>query len=320
MPADDPPRDPMPTDDLFAQAGFAVEADLFAEARRQLSVCNACRYCAGYCPVWPELELRTDLTDGDLGYLASLCHDCQDCYTACMYTAPHEFALNPPQVFAGLRADTYRRYAWPGRLPVWLTGWRGPFAVLIVAAALLIAVSAAATGRLLSATANHPGGPYEVVPYACCWCWPGRRPGGAWRSWRWAPSVTSTARSPTSLGPGHGRRPWSRRRGSGTCEAGRRAAITPATRRAPPDDGFTRSWSTASACASPPPCRRQSSRTCSGSARRTRTGRCLWSPAPSAAPRASGIRSGPAPSRRPPQPRRFSRSPGGGGAPPAPDR
>ena len=170
MPADDPPRDPMPTDDLFARAVFAVEADLFAEARRQLSVCNACRYCAGYCPVWPELELRTDLTDGDLGYLANLCHDCQDCYTACMYTAPHEFALNPPRVFAGLRADTYRRYAWPRRLPAWLTGlltgWRGPVAVLIAAAAPLIAVSATATGRLLSATGHHPGGPYEIVPYA----------------------------------------------------------------------------------------------------------------------------------------------------------
>jgi citrate/tricarballylate utilization protein len=155
----------MPTDDLFARAVFAVEADLFAEARRQLSVCNACRYCAGYCPVWPELELRTDLTDGDLGYLANLCHDCQDCYTACMYTVPHEFALNPPRVFAGLRADTYRRYAWPRRLPRWLTGWRGTVTALVAAAALVIAVSTAATGRLLSATGHHPGGPYQIVPY-----------------------------------------------------------------------------------------------------------------------------------------------------------
>ena len=165
MPADDPPAEPMPTDALFA-AAFSVEADLFAEARRQLSVCNACRYCAGYCPVWPELELRTDLSDGDLGYLANLCHDCQDCYTACMYTAPHEFALNPPQVFAGLREDTYRRYAWPRRLPWRLAGWPGIAAALVAAAALLAAVSAAATGRLLSAGASNPAGPYQVVPYA----------------------------------------------------------------------------------------------------------------------------------------------------------
>src|SRR6201985_1112433 len=141
MPADDAPRQPLPTDALFAEAVFAVEADLFAEARRQLSVCNACRYCAGYCPVWPELELRTDLTDGDLGYLANLCHDCQDCYTACMYTAPHEFALNPPKAFAGLRDDTCRRYAWPRERPRWLGGWRVLPAALAAAAALLVVLS-----------------------------------------------------------------------------------------------------------------------------------------------------------------------------------
>jgi citrate/tricarballylate utilization protein len=154
-------------DVLIASAVRSVETDLYAEARRQLSVCNACRYCAGYCPVWPDLELRTDLTDGDLGYLANLCHDCQDCYTACMYTAPHEFALNPPKVFAGLREDTYRRYAWPRHLPGWLHGWRGTAAArvaLVAVVALLAVLSDAATGRVLSA--GDSGGPYEVVPYA----------------------------------------------------------------------------------------------------------------------------------------------------------
>jgi citrate/tricarballylate utilization protein len=162
-PTDAPPADALPTDALFAEA-FSVEAGLFAEARRQLSVCNACRYCAGYCPVWPELELRTDLSDGDLGYLANLCHDCQDCYTACMYTAPHEFALNPPRVFAGLREDTYRRYAWPRRVPGWLAGWRGVTAALVATAALLTALSAV-TGRILSAGGSGPAGPYQVLPY-----------------------------------------------------------------------------------------------------------------------------------------------------------
>jgi citrate/tricarballylate utilization protein len=185
-PADALPADALPTDALFADAlstdalfadplfadtAMSVQADLFAEGRRQLSVCNACRYCSGYCPVWPALELRTDLTDGDLGYLANLCHDCQDCYTACMYTAPHEFALNPPQVFAGLRDDTYRRYArprripGPQRLPGTLRGWRGAVAAVVAAAVLLAVLSAVATGRLLSAPGNS-GGPYQVVPYA----------------------------------------------------------------------------------------------------------------------------------------------------------
>jgi citrate/tricarballylate utilization protein len=165
-PSDARPRDAMPTDALFATAGQSAETGRYAEARRQLSVCNACRYCAGYCPVWPALELRTDLTDGDLGYLANLCHDCQDCYTACMYTAPHEFALNPPRVFTELRADTYRRYAWPRRLPRWLHGWRGTAAALVAAVALLAVLSDAATGRVLSGGPANPGSPYQVVPYA----------------------------------------------------------------------------------------------------------------------------------------------------------
>ncbi len=139
---------------------------LFDEARRQLSVCNACRYCAGYCPVWPELELRTDLSDGDLGFLANLCHDCQDCFTACMYTAPHEFAINPPQVFAGLREDSYRRYVWPARGPRWLTGrlagWRGIAAALAGVAAVCWALSYATSGP----AAGRPGSPYQVLPYA----------------------------------------------------------------------------------------------------------------------------------------------------------
>ena len=77
--------------------------DLFAEAERQLNVCNSCRYCAGYCPVWPALELRTAMTQGDITHLSNLCHDCRDCFTACMYTAPHEFDINPPAIFTQLR-------------------------------------------------------------------------------------------------------------------------------------------------------------------------------------------------------------------------
>lgn len=138
--------------------------DLFAEAGRQLSVCNACRYCAGYCPVWPELELRLTLTAGDLTYLANLCHDCQDCFTACMYTAPHAFGINPPKIFAGLREQTYRSYAWPRRAPGWLAGWRGIVAAFAGTGALITLLSYASTGRLLAAGAAA-GSPYQLLPY-----------------------------------------------------------------------------------------------------------------------------------------------------------
>src|SRR5262249_59091951 len=92
------------------------ELDLFAEAERQLTICNACRYCEGYCAVFPALELRRELTDGDTVFLAHLCHDCRACYYACMYTPPHEFAVNVPRVFAQVRQATYARYASPGVL------------------------------------------------------------------------------------------------------------------------------------------------------------------------------------------------------------
>jgi citrate/tricarballylate utilization protein len=150
MPVGDPPVGPF--------------AGLFAEAERQLNVCNACRYCAGYCPVWPALELRTTLTPADVTHLANLCHDCRDCFSACMYTAPHEFDLNPPKVFTQLREDTYRRYVWPRGLPGWALEWWAVVAWFLVIAAVLVLLSAGATGRWLSAGAD-PGSPYAIVPH-----------------------------------------------------------------------------------------------------------------------------------------------------------
>ncbi|MEQ9681464.1 MAG: tricarballylate utilization 4Fe-4S protein TcuB [Rhodospirillales bacterium] len=91
-------------------------ADLHDEARRLMTICNACRYCEGYCGVFPAMMRQNTFADGDLDYLANLCHGCNGCYYACQYAPPHEFAVNVPQAFARLRADTYRRYTWPGAL------------------------------------------------------------------------------------------------------------------------------------------------------------------------------------------------------------
>jgi len=87
--------------------------ELEQQARRFVEICNACRYCEGYCAVFPAIELRRQFSSGDLSYLANLCHDCRGCYYSCQYAPPHEFALNLPQVLAELRLDTYERYAWP---------------------------------------------------------------------------------------------------------------------------------------------------------------------------------------------------------------
>ena len=84
-----------------------------SDAQRVIAICNACRYCEGYCAVFPAIERRTVFSPGDLAYLANLCHNCAECYYACPYTPPHEFAVNVPKLFAELRVQSYRESAWP---------------------------------------------------------------------------------------------------------------------------------------------------------------------------------------------------------------
>ncbi|MFC4055489.1 tricarballylate utilization 4Fe-4S protein TcuB [Actinomadura syzygii] len=138
--------------------------DLFAEAERQLNICNSCRYCAGYCPVWPALELRTQLTVTDVTHLSNLCHDCQDCFTACMYSPPHEFAVNPPQVFASVREETYGSYVWPAEPPAALRGRRGVLAAFL-GSAVLVAVLALLMGESSVVDGSHTRSPYELIPH-----------------------------------------------------------------------------------------------------------------------------------------------------------
>ena len=90
--------------------------DLVKDGARQMTICNACRYCEGYCAVFPAMEQRRIFTKADLTYLANLCFDCRDCYYACQYAPPHEFAVNIPKFMSELRADTYREFTWPAML------------------------------------------------------------------------------------------------------------------------------------------------------------------------------------------------------------
>src|SRR5579862_5913750 len=87
--------------------------DLFEEANRQLTICNACRYCEGFCPVFRAIEIRRSFTEDDVRYLANLCHDCRACHQACMYTDPHEFAINIPKVMSEARLESYEHWSWP---------------------------------------------------------------------------------------------------------------------------------------------------------------------------------------------------------------
>lgn len=87
--------------------------DSIQEARRQAEICNACRYCEGYCSVFPALHARRAFSDGDITHLANLCHNCRGCYYACQYTVPHEFDLNLPGILATVRRESWEEYAWP---------------------------------------------------------------------------------------------------------------------------------------------------------------------------------------------------------------
>lgn len=87
--------------------------DAITEARRQVEICNACRYCEGYCSVFPTITSSRAFSDGDITHLANLCHNCRGCYYACQYTDPHEFDLNLPKALAEVRHDSWKQHAWP---------------------------------------------------------------------------------------------------------------------------------------------------------------------------------------------------------------
>lgn len=87
-----------------------------AEVGRELTICNACRYCEGFCAVFPAMTRRLEFGKADIHYLANLCHNCGACLHACQYAPPHEFAVNVPQAMAKVRGQTYADYAWPPAL------------------------------------------------------------------------------------------------------------------------------------------------------------------------------------------------------------
>ena len=113
-----------------------MQIDLISEARRQAEICNACRYCEGYCSVFPALHRERAFADGDITQLANLCHNCRGCYYACQYTAPHEFDLNLPKALAEVRHDSWKLHAWPA-------GFGALFdrSGVVIAAALIVSVT-----------------------------------------------------------------------------------------------------------------------------------------------------------------------------------
>jgi citrate/tricarballylate utilization protein len=140
---------------------------ILEEADRLMTVCNSCRYCEGLCAVFPAMEMRRAFSDGDLNYLANLCHGCGACYTDCQFSPPHEYNVNVPQTFAVARAESYAAYAWP-------RAFSGLFARNGLAIAIIAALSVAAFIFGFAAFNDHqvlygvhtgPGAFYQLMPH-----------------------------------------------------------------------------------------------------------------------------------------------------------
>ena len=87
--------------------------DAMRKAEHEMVVCNACRYCEAYCPVFQAMEQRVTFQPADLTYLANLCHNCGECLYACQYAPPHEFNIDVPRTLSKLRVESYESFAWP---------------------------------------------------------------------------------------------------------------------------------------------------------------------------------------------------------------
>jgi citrate/tricarballylate utilization protein len=142
------------------------DAELIRHGQHVMTVCNSCRYCEQYCPVFPAMERRLTFTAADLAYLANLCHNCGECLYACQYAPPHEFGIDVPRTLATIRVRSYEDYCWPQSLA--LAFKRHNLLTGIGLAAALTAVMFAAALMANGGTLPRPTGAgdfYAVVPH-----------------------------------------------------------------------------------------------------------------------------------------------------------
>lgn len=152
------------TRDARALANGDIVTAPEAEVARQMTICNACRYCEGFCAVFPAMTRRLEFGKADVHFLANLCHNCGACLHACQYAPPHEFAINVPQAMAQVRGQTYADYAWPPALGKLYQRNGLTLSVALAAALALFLVLAVATqGRLWGAVGA--GGFYAIFPH-----------------------------------------------------------------------------------------------------------------------------------------------------------
>jgi citrate/tricarballylate utilization protein len=136
--------------------------DAMRKAEHEMVVCNACRYCEAYCPVFQAMEQRVTFPPGDLTYLANLCHNCGECLYACQYAPPHEFGIDVPKTMSKLRVESYESLAWPSFAAI---AFRRPWAATVGALVVGAIVCSVAAEAFMT---GEPAGPpyfYGVIPH-----------------------------------------------------------------------------------------------------------------------------------------------------------
>src|SRR5262249_49794606 len=137
------------------------------EADRLMVVCNSCRYCEGLCAVFPAMEMRRAFSDGDLNYLANLCHGCRACYTDCQFSPPHELNVNVPKTLALARPYSYPAAGWPRALAGLFE--RNGVVISVIAAAsvagFIFGFAAVNDRAVLYGMHTGPGAFYKLMPH-----------------------------------------------------------------------------------------------------------------------------------------------------------
>jgi citrate/tricarballylate utilization protein len=136
--------------------------DAMRKAEHEMVVCNACRYCEAYCPVFQAMELRVTFPRADLTYLANLCHNCGECLYACQYAPPHEFNIDVPRTLSRVRVESYESFAWPSFAAV---AFRRPWTTTLVALATGGLTCAPVARAFMARATSQPADFYSVIPH-----------------------------------------------------------------------------------------------------------------------------------------------------------
>ena len=119
-----------------------------------MTICNACRYCEGLLRRVPGDGAAPRCSARPISTIWPTCATtARECYYACQYAPPHEFAVNVPQVFAEIRAQSYRKYAWPQYRAGRAHGWRWRSGLIVIA--ILLAGGRSATGANFYGVISH---------------------------------------------------------------------------------------------------------------------------------------------------------------------